>query len=276
MLDALVGGVDVVADRRADAGELAGGDARADAGAADQHAALGVAGEDRLADLARLVRIVDSHGVGVRPEVDDVVTERRELLEHALPQLDAAVVERDGHPHTASYVTHMDDAQLWRELGQQFRVDSVRCAAAAKSGHPTSGMSAADLMAVLLAKYLRYDFDAPGRPANDRLVFSKGHASTLLYAMFKAAGAISDEELMTLPPVRIRSSRGTRHRAFPGSTSPRARSARGCRSVSGWRSPASASTACRTASGCSAATARRPRARSGRRSSTRGTTSSTT
>jgi transketolase len=91
----------------------------------------------------------------------------------------------------------MDDHQLWRELGQQFRVDSVRCAAQANSGHPTSGMSAADLMAVLAAKYLRYDFDDPGDPANDRLVFSKGHASTLLYAIYKAAGAISDEELLT-------------------------------------------------------------------------------
>ncbi len=91
----------------------------------------------------------------------------------------------------------MDDVQLWRELGQQFRVDSVRCAAQAHSGHPTSGMSPADLMAVLQAKYLRYDFDRPDLATNDRLVFSKGHASTLLYAMYKAAGAISDEELMT-------------------------------------------------------------------------------
>src|SRR2546421_1369275 len=91
----------------------------------------------------------------------------------------------------------LSDIELWRELGQQFRVDSVRCAAEAKSGHPTSGMSAADLMAVLLAKYLRYDFDNPKDPANDRLVFSKGHASTLLYAMYKAAGVISDEELLT-------------------------------------------------------------------------------
>jgi transketolase len=91
----------------------------------------------------------------------------------------------------------MDDVQLWRELGQQFRVDSVRCAAAAKSGHPTSGMSAADLMSVLLAKHLQYDFDAPDAASNDRLVFSKGHASTLLYAMFRAAGAISDDEMMT-------------------------------------------------------------------------------
>jgi transketolase len=89
------------------------------------------------------------------------------------------------------------DANELRELAQQFRVDSIRCAAAAKSGHPTSGMSAAELMAVLLANHLRYDFDAPDRPTNDRLIFSKGHASTLLYAMFKAAGAVSDDELLT-------------------------------------------------------------------------------
>jgi transketolase len=88
------------------------------------------------------------------------------------------------------------DATELRELGQQFRVDSIRCAAAAKSGHPTSGMSAADLMAVLVANHLRYDFDDPKNAANDRLVFSKGHASTLLYAIFRAAGAISDEELL--------------------------------------------------------------------------------
>jgi transketolase len=91
----------------------------------------------------------------------------------------------------------MEDAELWRELGQQLRVDAIRPAAKAGSGHPTSGMSAADLMAVLLAKYLRYDFDNPHDPHNDRLVFSKGHASTLLYAMLRAAGAISEEELLT-------------------------------------------------------------------------------
>jgi transketolase len=86
---------------------------------------------------------------------------------------------------------------LWRELGQQLRVDGVRVAARAGSGHPTSGMSAADLMAVLLAEHLRYDFGQPAEPHNDRLIFSKGHASTLLYAMFRAAGAITDDELMT-------------------------------------------------------------------------------
>jgi transketolase len=58
-------------------------------------------------------------------------------------------------------------------------------------------MSAADLMAVLFSGYLRYDFDAPENTANDHLVFSKGHASPLLYALYKAAGAIDDEELLT-------------------------------------------------------------------------------
>src|SRR5947208_10358423 len=88
--------------------------------------------------------------------------------------------------------------QQWTQLAQQLRVDSIRCTTAAGSGHPTSSMSAADLMAVLMISYLRYDFDNPKHPNNDHLIFSKGHASPLLYSMFKAAGAISDEELMTL------------------------------------------------------------------------------
>jgi transketolase len=58
-------------------------------------------------------------------------------------------------------------------------------------------MSAADLMAVLLAGHLRYDFARPDHPGNDHLVFSKGHASPLLYAMYKAVGAVSEEELLT-------------------------------------------------------------------------------
>jgi transketolase len=91
----------------------------------------------------------------------------------------------------------MAEADQWRELGQQLRVDSVRAAAVPKSGHPTSSMSAADLMAVLMSKYLHYDFDKPDDPRNDHLIFSKGHASPLLYSMYKAAGAITDEELLT-------------------------------------------------------------------------------
>ena len=91
----------------------------------------------------------------------------------------------------------MDDREFLQELGQQLRVDSVRAAAAAGSGHPTSSMSAADLVAVLAANHLRYDFDDPEHPNNDHLIFSKGHASPLLYALYKICGAIDDEELLS-------------------------------------------------------------------------------
>ena len=90
----------------------------------------------------------------------------------------------------------MNTAEL-TELAQQLRVDSVRAADAAGSGHPTSSMSAAELMAVLLANHLRYDFDRPAHPGNDRFVLSKGHASPLLYSAYKAAGAIDDAELLS-------------------------------------------------------------------------------
>src|SRR4029077_8720487 len=65
------------------------------------------------------------------------------------------------------------------------------------SGHPTSSMSAADLIAVLIARYLQYDWNKPKDPNNDHLIFSKGHASPLYYAMLKAVGAITDTELLT-------------------------------------------------------------------------------
>ena len=68
----------------------------------------------------------------------------------------------------------------------------------AGSGHPTSSLSAADLLVGLMFTGLfRYDAENPKHPNNDRLIFSKGHASPLLYSLWTAAGKISVEELMT-------------------------------------------------------------------------------
>jgi transketolase len=92
----------------------------------------------------------------------------------------------------------MDDEQLSfaRELAAQLRVDSIRCSTQAGSGHPTSSLSAADLMAVLLVGHLRYDWERPALAANDHLIFSKGHASPLLYSMFRAVGVVDEDELI--------------------------------------------------------------------------------
>ena len=96
-----------------------------------------------------------------------------------------------------AHLVSADDFDAIDALAQQLRVDSIRSSTAAGSGHPTSSMSAADLMAVLLARHLRYDWDQPKQATNDHLIFSKGHASPLVYAMFKAVGVVSDEEMLT-------------------------------------------------------------------------------
>src|SRR5438128_2370284 len=109
--------------------------------------------------------------------------------------------QKTEHPtnsHTKGTLMTVHSPQLWKDLATQLRADSIRSTTAAGSGHPTSSMSAADLMAVLLSEHLHYDFDNPHDLCNDRLIFSKGHAAPLLYALYKAAGAISDEEMLTL------------------------------------------------------------------------------
>ncbi|CAM5247804.1 hypothetical protein SALBM135S_06345 [Streptomyces alboniger] len=161
-------------------------------------------------------------------------------------------------------------------LAQQLRVDSVRAADAAGSGHPTSSMSAADLMAVLLGRHLRYDFERPDHPGNDHFILSKGHASPLLYAAYKAAGALTDEELLTFREEGSRLQGHPTPRHCPGWRPPRDRSDRGSPSASASRCPANGSNASHTAPGCCAATASSPRAPSGRRPSTPGTSTSTT
>jgi transketolase len=69
----------------------------------------------------------------------------------------------------------------------------------AGSGHPTSSLSAVELMTVLFFDgILRYDLKDPENPNNDRVIFSKGHASPLFYALYAAADAITEKELLTL------------------------------------------------------------------------------
>ncbi|MDQ4107185.1 MAG: transketolase [Actinomycetota bacterium] len=97
----------------------------------------------------------------------------------------------------------MDDrTQLWNELAAQLGVDSIRSTTAAGSGHPTSSLSAAHLVAVLFADHLRTDIADPRSPANDRFVLSKGHAAPVLYAALKAIGAIDDAMLLSLRTFR--------------------------------------------------------------------------
>ncbi len=85
------------------------------------------------------------------------------------------------------------------KLCQLIRYDIITSTTEAGTGHPTSSLSAVELMTTLFfGGFLHYDLENPHNISNDRVIFSKGHASPLFYSLYHAAGAISYEELMTL------------------------------------------------------------------------------
>ena len=83
-------------------------------------------------------------------------------------------------------------------LAKLVRYYILVCTTKAGSGHPTSSLSGTDLMTGLMFSGLfHYDAGSPALPNNDRLIFSKGHATPLLYALWTVAGELTEEELMT-------------------------------------------------------------------------------
>src|SRR3989338_10949118 len=92
----------------------------------------------------------------------------------------------------------MNKQQL-QNLAALIRTWCLTATTEAGSGHPSSSLSATDLMTVLLFDgFFHFDIKRPENVHNDRLIFSKGHASPLFYALWAAAGAIKDSELKTL------------------------------------------------------------------------------
>jgi transketolase len=83
-------------------------------------------------------------------------------------------------------------------LATQLRIDSVRSTSAAGSGHPTTCLSAAEIIAALFFAEMRFDPQDPRHPEADRFVLSKGHGAPILYAAWAAAGAFPRDELLTL------------------------------------------------------------------------------
>lgn len=85
------------------------------------------------------------------------------------------------------------------ELCKLIRYDILTSTTKAGSGHPTSSLSAVEFMSTLFfGGFLKYNLDDPQSILNDRVIFSKGHASPLLYSLYHAAGAIDYDKLITL------------------------------------------------------------------------------
>src|SRR5262252_7280270 len=85
-----------------------------------------------------------------------------------------------------------------KEKGRRMRIDSLKATTEAGSGHPSSCLSAADLMSVIFFNEMRFDPNDPRNPANDRFVLSKGHAAPLLWAAYAEAGIVDEKDLLTL------------------------------------------------------------------------------
>ena len=92
-----------------------------------------------------------------------------------------------------------ESAATLERLARLVRYFILASSTEAGSGHPTSSLSGTDLMVGLMfGGAFRFDVDHPEHPNNDRLIFSKGHASPLFYALWAAAGCITEEELLTM------------------------------------------------------------------------------
>src|ERR1051326_1615671 len=85
-----------------------------------------------------------------------------------------------------------------KNIATRLRVDSIRATSEAGSGHPTSCMSMADVMAALFFSEMRFDPKDPHLPDADRFVLSKVHAAPILYAAWAEAGAFDRSELLKL------------------------------------------------------------------------------
>jgi transketolase len=90
------------------------------------------------------------------------------------------------------------DIELLKGIANQLRIHSITATTAAGSGHPTSCLSAADLVATLFFGQMRYDAKNPHYYNNDRFILSKGHAAPLLYAAWAENGFLPIAELATL------------------------------------------------------------------------------
>ena len=92
----------------------------------------------------------------------------------------------------------MNNVQAFLEhSAYNMRVSTLKMTTQAGSGHPTSALSAADLVAALFFYAMHFDPQNPQNPNNDRFILSKGHASPILYAVWKELGVLSEQDLMT-------------------------------------------------------------------------------
>lgn len=92
------------------------------------------------------------------------------------------------------YAMSSDSKEL-SDIANKLRIDVLHAVSTARSGHPTSCSSIAEIVAVLFFKIMRFSVHHPADAANDRLILSKGHAAPILYSAWAELGLFPKERL---------------------------------------------------------------------------------
>ncbi len=92
----------------------------------------------------------------------------------------------------------MPKIDILDQIARKLRIHSLKMTTRAGSGHPTTCLSAAEIMACLFFGEMRYDISDAGNPSNDEFVLSKGHAAPILWAAYAEAGILPEEDIYTL------------------------------------------------------------------------------
>lgn len=90
----------------------------------------------------------------------------------------------------------MSKIESLEKIAKRLRIHSLKMTAKAGSGHPTTCLSAADLMTCLFFDEMVYNIKDPHDPACDEFVLSKGHAAPILWAVYAEAGILPEKKLM--------------------------------------------------------------------------------
>ncbi|MCL4798737.1 MAG: transketolase [Burkholderiales bacterium] len=148
-------------------------------------------------EAARRINSLKRLNISLRHVTDQLEDEGIEKFIQPYDKLLAALEERAGAASSANPGAEAEELAPLASVAARLRRDVIRMTTAAGSGHPTSCMSAAEIVAALFFRAMRWDPGDPKARDVDTFVLSKGHAAPVLWAVLAAAGAI-DEELTTL------------------------------------------------------------------------------
>lgn len=86
-----------------------------------------------------------------------------------------------------------------KTTAKSIRRNIIKITTEAGSGHPSSSLSAVEVVTALyFGGFLRHNKDNPRDPKRDRFILSKGHAVPVLYSTLHEAGYYTFEQIMTL------------------------------------------------------------------------------